>query len=156
MFGSLRYNIGTARNSNGPVPFAWIKRKQGNFKPEIPFQNNTGLPWTASQQSDRSHSVFLKAAVLRNILKYHEFHFFKISLQIYNSCKKYKKTLHIFTFLLWKQTNRFSAIGIFLLYITATALVTQLIMQRKMMFYQRFFNWIKGSVIIDFSGGQLL
>jgi len=50
MFGSLRYNIGTARNSNGPVPFACIKRKQGNFKPELPFQNNTGLPWTASQK----------------------------------------------------------------------------------------------------------
>jgi len=50
MFGSLRYNIGTARNSNGPVPFACIKRKQGNFKPEVPFQNNTGLPWTASQK----------------------------------------------------------------------------------------------------------
>ena len=50
MFGSLRYNIGAARNSNGPVPFACIKRKQGNFKPEIPFQNNTGLPWTASQK----------------------------------------------------------------------------------------------------------
>jgi len=50
MFGNLRYNIGTARNSNGPVPFACIKRKQGNFKPELPFQNNTGLPWTASQK----------------------------------------------------------------------------------------------------------
>jgi len=43
MFGSLRYNIGTARNSNGPVPFACINRKHGNFKPEIPFQNNTGM-----------------------------------------------------------------------------------------------------------------
>jgi len=30
-----------------------------------------------------------------------------------------------FTFLLWKQTIRFSAIGIFILYITATALVTK-------------------------------
>ena len=33
------------------IPFACIKRKQGNFKPEIPFQNNTGLPWTASQKA---------------------------------------------------------------------------------------------------------
>jgi len=33
MFGNLRYNIGTARNSNGPVPFACIK------------------PWTASQKA---------------------------------------------------------------------------------------------------------
>ena len=35
---------------------------------------------------------------------------------------------------------RFSAIRIFLLYITAIALVTQYIMQRKTMFYQRFVN----------------
>ena len=35
---------------------------------------------------------------------------------------------------------------IFLLYITATALVTQKIMQRNTMYYQRFVNWIKGSV----------
>jgi len=61
MFGSLRYNIGTARNSNGPVSFACIKRKQGNFKPELPFQNNTGLPWTASQkQTDLFRYVIRK------------------------------------------------------------------------------------------------
>ena len=35
---------------------------------------------------------------------------------------------------------------IFLLYITATALVTLKIMQRNTMYYQRFVNWIKGSV----------
>jgi len=75
MFGSLRYNIGTARNSNGPVPFACIKRKQGNFKPEIPFQNNTGLPWTASQKrhstnafpSGQSSTFNAKNALLYNI-----------------------------------------------------------------------------------------
>jgi len=77
--------------------------------------------------------------------------FFKISLQVYIIVVRNKKNLHIFTFLLWKQTICFPAIGIFLLNITATALVTQNIMQRKTMFYQRFVNWIKGSVIIDFS-----
>ena len=91
----------------------------------------------------------LLAAVLQNILNYISYKFFKISLQIYVIVlRNIKKTSY---FLLWKQTLRFSAIGIFLLYITATALVTQLIMQRKVMFYQRFVNWIKGSVIIDFS-----
>ena len=51
MFGSLRNNIGTARNSNGSHLHSHASnRKQGNFKPEIPFQNNTGLPFTASQK----------------------------------------------------------------------------------------------------------
>ena len=48
-----------------------------------------------------------------------------------------KNKKYIFApFLLRKQTIRFSANGIFLPYITATALVTQLNMQRKPMFYQ--------------------
>jgi len=78
MFGSLRYNIGTARNSNGPVPFACIKRKQGNFKPEVPFQNNTGLPWTASQ----------KVRVKRHTLSIDWFNFYKSRIGVY-------LTLHI-------------------------------------------------------------
>ena len=67
MFGNLRYNIGTARNSNGPVPFACIKRKQGNFKPEVPFQNNTGLPWTASQKGDLKPRMPIKLISVQSI-----------------------------------------------------------------------------------------
>jgi len=37
MFGSLRYNIGTARNSNGPVLFACIKKKAGKLQTGITF-----------------------------------------------------------------------------------------------------------------------
>jgi len=56
MFGSLRNNIGTARNSNGSHLHSHAyNRKQGNFKPEIPFQNNTrqakNAEWTAFVKS---------------------------------------------------------------------------------------------------------
>jgi len=68
MFGSLRYNIGIAQNSNGPVPFACIKRKQGNFKPEVPFQNNTGLPWTASQKNMTTQATFFSSGYQKHMI----------------------------------------------------------------------------------------
>jgi len=46
--------------------------------------------------------------------------YFKLSLQIYVIVVRIKKTYTFSLFLLWKQTIRFSAIGIFLLYIPAT------------------------------------
>jgi len=53
MLGSLRNTIGIARNSTGSHLHSGNKhaqnRKQGNFKPEIPFQNNTGLPQAKKQ-----------------------------------------------------------------------------------------------------------
>jgi len=93
----------------------------------------------------------LKQLTSRLYWKIISYKYFIISLQIYIIVVRNKKTTYFHVFALKKKTIRFSAIGIFLLYITATALVTQKIMQRKTMFYQRFFNWIKGSVIIDFS-----
>jgi len=91
-----------------------------------------------------------KAAVLQNILKIMSYEYFKISLQIYIIVVRNKKPTY-FHCLLWKQTIRFSAIGIFLLYITATALVTQKIMQRKLMFYQLFCQLNLWSEIRDVS-----
>ena len=95
--------------------------------------------------------VLLKQLSSKIYLKIISYNFFKISLQKYIIVVRNKKKLNIFTFLLWKQTIRFSAIRIFLLYITATALVTHLDYAKKNDFYQRFVNWIKGSVITDFS-----
>ena len=85
-------------------------------------------------------SIHFKAAVLQNILKIISYNFFQnISSNIYIIVIR-NKTTTSFHFFALKTDIRFPAIGIFLLYVTATALVTQQIMQRKTMFYQRFVN----------------
>ena len=72
----------------------------------------------------RVHVFNLKQLSSGINLKTTSYKYFKISLQIYIISVSNKRNLHIFTCLLRKRTIRFSAIGIFLLYITATALVT--------------------------------
>ena len=62
----------------------------------------------------------LKAAVLQHILKSLVTIFFKISLQIYIIVVRNNKPTFFHIFAL-KTDNSLSAIGIFLLYITATA-----------------------------------
>ena len=67
------------------------------------------------------HWLALKQLSSRIYQKIISYNFFKISLQIYIIVVRNIKPT---TFLLWKQTIHISAIGIFLLYITATALIT--------------------------------
>jgi len=75
-----------------------------------------------NHMSLNTKNYFVKAAVLQNILKIISYIFFKHSLQIYIIVVRNIKNLHIFTYLLRKQI--IVAIGMFLLYIMATALVT--------------------------------
>jgi len=89
-------------------------------------RNRQGVPLFCQSLASKSHLI----------------HFKSFMATVYYMCAcNYK---------IWQQEMQ-SVTFIFLLYITSTALVTQKIMQRNTMYYQRFVNWIKGSVIIHFS-----
>jgi len=110
---------------NNSVVRTWLRRKTVNkliyISKNISQRFCSGL--IAINRVSNICFQILKQLTPRIYKKIISYKYFKISLQIYIIVARNWNNLHIFTFLLWKQTLLFSVIGIFLLYITATALV---------------------------------